>query len=86
MTTERIAIVAVCLAAYQLYVTLRVLFAVQYSKRQRALQAAIIWLVPLFGALVCHLFLANDGKPPRPRDTGFTEAPENPPGAGQHGL
>jgi O-antigen ligase len=85
VSLEHLEIAALVLAAYQLYVTLRVLFAIQYTKVQRLLQLALIWLIPLFGAIVCHVFLVSDAQRPRPRDTAFTQAPENPPGGSQEG-
>lgn len=82
MSLEHIGVAALALAVYQLYVSLRVLFAIQYTKLQRLAQLGLIWLIPLFGAIVCHVFLVSDMKRPRPRDTAFTQAPENPPGGG----
>ena len=66
MSLEHLGIAALVLAAYQLYVSLRVLFAIQYTKMQRLGQLALIWLIPLFGAIVCHVFLVTDAKRPRP--------------------
>ena len=86
MPFEYIAIVAIAIAIYQAYVTVRVFLSARYTTFQRLAQALIIWLFPLFGAIACHIFLASDSQRPRPRDTAFTEAPENPPGAGQHGA
>ena len=73
----------ILLTIYQLVVTARVLAARQYTWKQRLGQFALIWLVPLFGALICHSFVAADRMAPRPRDTSFSTAPENPPGVGQ---
>jgi len=85
MSTDNIAIAVLALASYQLYVTLRILFSSQYTAKQRIAQMAIIWLIPFFGAVVCHGFVASDMRKPRPRDTAFSEAGESPTGVGQDG-
>jgi len=85
MSAENIILAVLAVATYQLYVTLRVLFSSQYTARQRIAQTAIIWLVPLFGAIACHSFVASDMRKPRPRDTAFSEAGESPTGVGQDG-
>jgi hypothetical protein len=75
------------LIAYQVFVTIAVLKADQYSPRQRIVQTFLIWVVPLVGAAVCHVVLFTDRQPSTKRDDRFTPATdENPPGIGQDAL
>ena len=70
------------LGFYQLYVTIRVAVADQYSFAQKFLQVALIWLLPVMGALVCHIFLVSDTRPSRAKDSAFiADGGGNPPGA-----
>jgi len=86
MDRETLTTLVFGLALYQLYVTARVLFAQQYSMLQRFLQILLIWIVPFFGALIAHLMLVADRKPPPSRDTAFTVAPgDSPHGSGEGG-
>jgi hypothetical protein len=45
------------IAIYQLYVTVRVLRSERYSSHQRIVQTCVIWLIPVLGAVICHLVL-----------------------------
>lgn len=74
------------LTAYQLYVTLRVILSALYSRTQKGLQAAVIWLVPLLGALVCHIVLSSATRHSRPNEAAFTsDEGGNPSGIGSAG-
>lgn len=73
-------------AAYEIYVTIRVTASPGYSRSQKLMQAAIIWFVPFLGALLCHGVLASDAHIPRKRDTAFSrDEGDNPPGIGSAG-
>jgi hypothetical protein len=86
MQPEILIGVAVAIIGYQLFVTARVIFRGQYTAVQRAFQVALIWFVPLFGAVICHVFIDSDSAASRPRDTSFTrDGGDNPPGIGQGG-
>ena len=81
-----LVILALLLAviAYQLFVTVRVVRSDQYSSTQRIVQAILIWLVPLVGAVICHVVLFTDRQSPQRRDDNFVPATDNnPPGIGQ---
>jgi hypothetical protein len=83
MSAEVLITGAIAILVYQLFVTARVVFSSQYSAKQRVAQVAIIWLVPLFGAVICHNFVVADTRRRRARDTSFTEGGgDSPPGAG----
>ena len=66
------------LALYQLYVSVRVLASGLYSGAQKGMQLGLIWLLPMLGALLCHLLLAADAENSQAReragkrDTAFT--------------
>lgn len=45
------------IACYQVYVTVRVVGATEYSRVQKAVQVIMIWVVPFLGAGLCHLVL-----------------------------
>jgi hypothetical protein len=47
------------LISYQLYVSIAVYRAEEYDRIQRIFQISLIWLVPLFGSIGCHLFLRS---------------------------
>jgi len=52
-----IALVAV-VAMYQAYVTLAIARSGLLTRTQLLTQCALIWLLPLLGAVVCHWFYA----------------------------
>src|SRR3990167_2891289 len=63
---------------YQLYVSAILFRADEYDTPQRWLQVWMVWLLPLIGALGCHLFLLSQRAPgPRP-DSRFV--PQEPTG------
>jgi hypothetical protein len=75
------AVIAV--AAYQLFVTARLLFSDRYARGQKLAQLLLIWAIPLFGAVVCEVFMSSDRKIQKARDTGFSpDGGDNPPGIG----
>lgn len=74
------------LAAYQLYLTLRICLSALYSRRQKLAQGILIWLLPFLGALICHIFLISDRRLPRTKDNAFTpDGGGNPSGIGSAG-
>lgn len=54
-----LAVIAIPVGAYQLYVSWRVYQSECYTGNQRALQLIIIWLLPVIGATVCHSILSE---------------------------
>jgi hypothetical protein len=71
---------------YQGIVTIRVAAAVEYSRFQKLTQILLIWTIPLFGAVACHIFLSADQQVPKTPDGPFTpDGGGNPPGIGQDG-
>jgi len=80
-------IVIVCVAilvVLQLYVSVRVLLAREYTSLQKWWQLAIVWLVPLLGAVLVRSFLVSDRSRPSDRDTSFiSDGGGNPPGINQ---
>ena len=68
---------AVALAAYQLWVSIRLFRAPQYEKRQQWFQLAFIWLIPAVGAIAVHSMLWSDGRPPYKPVVGYTEPGDN---------
>ena len=62
---------------YQIWITFIIYRADEYDVRQRSLQWLLIWLIPVFGALGCHLFLIH-GRTEEPRvNLKFTPQPPN---------
>ena len=53
---------ALVLTIYQAYVSTVIFEAIEYEQIQRNLQVLIVWIVPLFGALACHMFLRSQRK------------------------
>ena len=74
---------AVLLAAYNFVVMALVLRSSYYTAGRKAAQIVMIWLLPLFGALLCHIVIYSTRQPlPRP-DSGFLRNDNpNPPGLG----
>ncbi len=74
-------IVVGLIIAFQLYASVRVLWYGGYTPVQKIMQLLIVWLIPFFGALAVHFFLAADTAPRRRADTQFTpDGGGNPPG------
>jgi hypothetical protein len=59
--------------AYQLYVTIRVVRAAEYTRKQRITQAIVIWFLPLLGAGLCHLVMYTTTDRSRPIDKKYLE-------------
>lgn len=58
---------------YQLYVTIRVARAAEYSHRQKMVQTVLIWLLPFLGAALCHTVLYTATDRSRPTDKKYLE-------------
>jgi hypothetical protein len=67
----------VLLAIYQLWATLSICRADEYDSKQRIMQCLVIWLLPFFGALICHLVLRSGRAPIKPANTSFVQQSEN---------
>ena len=73
-----IVVIAVCVAAYQLYVSVYVARYAGFTNRQKILQVILIWLLPLIGAGIAHAILKSDKNKPKPHDRDFI--PQEPQG------
>jgi len=60
------------LLSYQIYLTVRVIRYGGFTERQRLLQFVLIWLLPVLGAAIVHVFLLSDRELPTQSDTDFT--------------
>jgi len=67
------------LALWNLYVTVRLLLYAGYSPKQKAIQLAIIWILPVVGALLVHSLIAVR---PAVRREFYEPVDGNPPGMG----
>ena len=84
---DTLMIVIGLVAAFQLYVSGRMLFYRGYTVRQKLMQLLIVWLVPGLGAILVGSFLAADSARPRKTDTAFTpDGGNNPPGVSPPGT
>ena len=74
----------VLLAGYSLYASAGVARSGDYTTRQKGLQLLLVWLVPLFGALLVHMMLGEIMPRRRRADRAFTpdEVGCNPGGIG----
>ena len=82
-TSEAVVVGAVIVGAFQVYASLHLLASHQYTNSQKVWQLLLVWLVPLFGAVVIHLFMQTDSTAASRRDTSFTATPGgNPEGIG----
>ena len=68
---------------YQVYVSIHVARSGYYSKRQKAIQICLVWIIPLVAALACHAILASTRRSLGGRDPNFVRDDNvNPPGIG----
>jgi hypothetical protein len=65
------------LLIYQLWVTALIRRADDYDSKQRNLQCLVIWLIPFFGALTCHLVLRSSRVTSTPGNTDFVPQTPN---------
>lgn len=68
------------LLIYQGCVSIFICRAREYERLQRVLQLFVVWLIPLIGAIGCHLFLQSQRKNVPREDFRFV--PQNPNDAG----
>jgi hypothetical protein len=61
------------ITAYQLWISLRLARAPQYEARQKWLQIALIWAIPVLGCIVVQAMMWQEGRPPRKPEKGYTE-------------
>jgi len=72
-----IAALAIVVTIYQGYVTARVLRSRSATGVQKALQTALVWVLPALGAALVHAFLISDTEIPAKRDEQFIPNPGN---------
>ncbi len=72
-------IVAILLfvAAYQIWISVRLVNAVEYSRTQKLYQLVIIWLIPVLGAVVVHFVLFSTAHSTPSVDRAFIPQQEN---------
>ena len=83
MTLERMDIVwtvVTVLIVLNLVVSVRVLISGAHGWGQKIGQLVLVWIVPLFGAILVHSFLATDGTAPRKEPGFLSDGGNNPPG------
>jgi hypothetical protein len=61
------------ICAYQLWVSIQLLRSSMYEPTQKWFQLALIWLVPMVGAVVVQSMMQSDGKPRYKPEKGYTE-------------
>lgn len=64
-----VVIVASIVLAYKYYVSLLVWRTRFYEPRQKRIQLLVIWILPVLGALVCHVVVRTHGDKCVPRDS-----------------
>lgn len=60
---------------YQAWVSSQVMAAVEYERAQKQLQLAMIWLLPVVGAILVYVFLRSS-REPLPAGSGSMEKPD----------
>ena len=82
MTFNTVAIILgiFLIAGYQVYVSWRMSRSTAYSKRQKSLQVAMIWLIPIVGAAIVHWFASNGLQPYPQPDKNHIRQELTPPG------
>ncbi len=66
-------LVALVVVGYQAYVTVLLARSGALSRWQLGIQGAIVWLLPLVGAVICHFFLRLHDSNEPPRELGYRE-------------
>ena len=61
------------IGAYQIWVSTELFRSSMYERTQKWLQLALIWLVPIVGAVVVQSMMKSDGKPRYKPEKGYTE-------------
>jgi len=56
-----IGLVIVCMVVFQLWLTVRVFRSNMFERRQKWLQAQLIWLIPIIGAGLVYSVLQEEG-------------------------
>ena len=65
--------VGIAIVISSLWVSMHVVAARHLERWQKWLQLCLIWLVPLFGAVVVESMLRSEGQPPYIPEKGYTE-------------
>jgi hypothetical protein len=61
------------LASLQLWVSIHVARSSLYERRQKQLQIALIWPLPVIGAVIVCSMMKTDGRSPYKPEKGYTE-------------
>jgi hypothetical protein len=77
MNTETAVVIVGATVAYQLWVSRLVVLAEMYESKQKWRQIAVIWVIPIVGAVVVHAVLRTEGKPPYKPEKEWTEPGDN---------
>jgi hypothetical protein len=59
--------------ALQLWVSIYVARSTLYERRQKQLQIALVWLLPVIGAVIVCSMMKAEGRPPYKPEKGYTE-------------
>jgi hypothetical protein len=52
-----IILLGIAIIAYQIYVTIAAVRFPRFAGAQKAILVAVIWLIPLFGAVIAHVMI-----------------------------
>lgn len=69
--------IGLTIAAYNAWVSVRLIRSLEYDTSQKRRQLLLIWIVPALGAIVVHSFIWADGRPPFKPEKGYTEPGDN---------
>ena len=64
-----LVVVGAAVAAFQAWLTVRVFKSGLYDRRQKILQAQLIWLLPILGSGLVFTMLQDDGPANKPTHT-----------------
>lgn len=74
MNIETIATaVGIATVISSLWVSMHVVVAQHLERGQKFLQLCLVWLIPVFGAIVVESMLRSEGRPPYGPEKGYTE-------------
>jgi NADH:ubiquinone oxidoreductase subunit 6 (subunit J) len=74
---------AIGVIALNVYVTVQLLLKAEFNRYQKVAQSIIIWIVPVFGALLIMTFIKDDETPKGPRNPNDGQGVDGMPGGVQ---
>ena len=69
--------IGLAIVVYDAWISILLMRLDQYDDSQKYRQLLLIWLVPVLGAVIVHIMMWADGRPPYKSEKGYTEPGDN---------